>query len=133
MYCVLCFIRKLYMSHVPNLTIKIVLAQGLLYCNGGAIDSEVIYWKIVPGDRTYESPITPHHEDHHDKYLTFEYDAGGWNNVRMGMECLLVIAHATGNRVTGCSVGVPLYCVSWCVCTSGVTILCQPLHSTTWQ
>lgn len=72
--------------------------KGLLFCNGSSIDSEVIYWKIVPGDSTYESPITPHHADHHDKYLTFEYDAGGWNNVRMGMECLLVIAHATGNK-----------------------------------
>ena len=73
--------------------------KGLLTCNGKLTDSEVIYWKQVPGDSTYESPITPHHEDHHDKYLTFEYDAGGWNNVRMGMECLLVIAHATGRTI----------------------------------
>ena len=73
--------------------------KGLLTCNGSLTDSEVIYWKIVPGDNTYESPITPHHGDHHDKYLTFEYDAGGWNNVRMGMECLLVVAHATGRTL----------------------------------
>jgi hypothetical protein len=73
--------------------------KGLLKCNGSLTDSEIIYWKIVPGDSTYESPITPHHEDHHDKYLTFEYDAGGWNNVRMGMECLLVVAHATGRTL----------------------------------
>jgi hypothetical protein len=73
--------------------------KGLLVCNGTAIDSEVIYWKIVPGDASYESPITPHHADHHDKYLTFEYDAGGWNNVRMGMECLLVVAHAMGRTL----------------------------------
>ena len=73
--------------------------KGLLMCNGSRVDSEIIYWKVVPGDRTYESPITPHHADHHDKYLTFEYDAGGWNNVRMGMECLLVIAHATGRTL----------------------------------
>lgn len=50
--------------------------KGLLVCNGTAIDSEVIYWKIVPGDDSYESPITPHHGEHHDRYLTFEYDAG---------------------------------------------------------
>jgi len=73
--------------------------KGLLKCNGSYVDSEIIYWKIVPGDRSYESPITPHHADHHDKYLTFEYDAGGWNNVRMGMECLLVVAHATGRTL----------------------------------
>jgi hypothetical protein len=35
--------------------------RGELICNGKPIDSEVIYWKIVPGDDTYESPITPHH------------------------------------------------------------------------
>jgi hypothetical protein len=57
---------------------------GLLKCNGQYIDSEVIYWKIVPGDDTYESPITPHHGQHHDRYLSYEYDEGGWNNIRMG-------------------------------------------------
>ena len=30
----------------------------------------------VPGDRTYESPITPHHGLHHDRYISFEYDHG---------------------------------------------------------
>jgi hypothetical protein len=45
---------------------------GTLNCFGKKINSEVIYWKIVPGDAEYESPITPHH-DHHDKrFITFE-------------------------------------------------------------
>lgn len=57
---------------------------GVLKCGGKNIDSEVIYWKIVPGDNTYESPITPHHGMHHDRYLSYEYDEGGWNNIRMG-------------------------------------------------
>ena len=62
----------------PKLSVSIpgVLAEperekerkGLLYCNGKQTDSEVIYWKIVPGDSTYESPITPHHGMHHDRY-----------------------------------------------------------------
>eukprot|EP01036_Dinobryon_divergens_P026489 gene26490-35150_t len=73
--------------------------KGLLYCNGKQTDSEVIYWKIVPGDNTYESPITPHHGMHHDRYITFEYDHGGWNNARIGMECLIVVAHATGRTI----------------------------------
>ena len=58
--------------------------MGQLKCGGKYIDSEVIYWKIVPGDSTYESPITPHHGMHHDRYLSYEYDEGGWNNIRMG-------------------------------------------------
>ena len=36
---------------------------------------------------------------HHDRYLTFEYDNGGWNNVRMSLECLIVVAHATGRTL----------------------------------
>jgi hypothetical protein len=53
--------------------------RGLLQCNGKLVDSEVIYWKIVPGDSKFESPITPHHGLHHDRYLSYEYDEGGWN------------------------------------------------------
>jgi hypothetical protein len=41
---------------------------------GKKTDSEIVYWKEVPGDRTYESPITPHHGLHHDRYISFEYD-----------------------------------------------------------
>ena len=52
--------------------------RGSLVCNGASVDSEVIYWKLVPGDSEYESPITPHHDEHHDRYLTFAYDVGGW-------------------------------------------------------
>ncbi len=55
--------------------------RGLLTCNGTQIDSEVIYWRIVPGDNDFESPITVHHGNHDDRYFTFEYDHGGWNNV----------------------------------------------------
>ena len=76
-----------------------VESRGKLVCNGQERDSEVIYWKHVPGDLHYESPITPHHADHHDKYITFEYDNGGWNNVRMSLECIIVIAHAMGRTL----------------------------------
>jgi hypothetical protein len=38
-----------------------VETRGKLICNGKPLDSEVIYWKNVPGDDSYESPITPHH------------------------------------------------------------------------
>jgi hypothetical protein len=73
--------------------------RGKLVCNGKETESEVIYWKRVPGDISYESPITPHHANHHDAYLTFEYDQGGWNNVRMSLECIIVAAHAMGRTL----------------------------------
>ena len=73
--------------------------RGVMICNGKQVDSEVIYWRVVPGDAHYESPITPHHGLHHDRYLSFEYDQGGWNNVRMSLECLIVVAHAMGRTL----------------------------------
>jgi hypothetical protein len=73
--------------------------KGVLTCDGKQINSEVIYWKIVPGDDTYESPITPHHELHHDRYTTYEYDEGGWNNIRMSLECTIVFTHAMGRTL----------------------------------
>eukprot|EP01031_Cornospumella_fuschlensis_P048123 gene48123-58945_t len=63
--------------------------KGTLICKGSPIDSEVIYWRDVPKDKTYESPLTPHHHEHHSKYVTFEYDNGGWNNIRMGVETVI--------------------------------------------
>lgn len=74
-------------------------SKGKLVCNGHEVDSEVIYWRIVPGDASFESSISPHHGQHTDRYLTFEYDQGGWNNIRMGMESLLVVAHAMGRTL----------------------------------
>jgi len=74
-------------------------APGVLMCDGKRLDSEVIYWRRVPGDDGYESPITPHHDEHHDKYITFQYDQGGWNNIRMGMEIVIVVAHAMGRTL----------------------------------
>jgi len=74
-------------------------SKGGLMCNGKPMDSEVIYWREVPGDREFESPITPHHDEHHLKYLTFQYDQGGWNNIRMGMEIVIVCGHAMGRTL----------------------------------
>lgn len=73
--------------------------KGLLMCNGSPRESEVIYWKDISSDRNFESPITPHHGVHHDRYLSFEYDQGGWNNIRMGMEVFIVCAHAMGRTL----------------------------------
>ena len=74
-------------------------ARGDLVCEGRKVDSEIIYWRKVPEDMEYESPITTHHGEHDDRYITYEYDQGGWNNVRMSMECMIVLAHATGRTL----------------------------------
>jgi len=73
--------------------------KGPLKCKGQQLTSEVVYWKIVPGDHDYESSITPHHDNHHTKYITVAYDFAGWNNIRMGLECMIVFAHATGRTL----------------------------------
>jgi len=83
---------------IPN-NGKLKEKKGALMCNGKSVDSEVIYWREVAGDKEFESPISPHHANHEDRYITYEYDQGGWNNVRMSMECLIVLAHATGRTV----------------------------------
>lgn len=77
---------------------------GTLTCNGEEVKSEVIYWRNVPGDITYESPLFPHNHDveldpNEEKFIFFEYDNGGWNNIRMGVESVLVFAHATGRTL----------------------------------
>lgn len=33
------------------------------------------------------------------KYLTFEADRGGWNNIRMSLEIVFIIAAATGRTL----------------------------------
>ena len=61
---------------------------GLLRCRGKIVESEVIYWKRVLGDDTYISPIIPKLDESKrgEKFLSFEYDHGGWNNVRSQLD-----------------------------------------------
>jgi len=56
---------------------------------------DISYWKpSAMKDRKFRSQFgkvgpTP-------KFVTFEPDQGGWNNIRMAMETVMVFAHATG-------------------------------------
>ena len=54
---------------------------------------EMVYWKNLPSDESYVSPF---HDPDQRRYITFEPDGGGWNNIRMSMETVLVMAVATG-------------------------------------
>lgn len=65
--------------------------------HGGPDDesaSEMIFWSDIPTDSNYKSPFYDP-----EKYITFEPDAGGWNNIRMAYETILVLAHATGRTL----------------------------------
>lgn len=65
--------------------------------HGGPADSndaaEMVFWEDIPTDSKYKSPFL---RDDRPQYLTFEPDHGGWNNIRMAMETVLVMAHAMG-------------------------------------
>jgi hypothetical protein len=57
------------------------------------------YWKTERSafDAKYVPPLS--HIGPADKYVTFEPDVGGWNNIRMQMETVLVFAAATGRTL----------------------------------
>ena len=65
------------------------------------MDNLLVYWNEPQGewDRTYVGKFDPPPtDDAPPKYVTFEPDRGGWNNIRMSMETVLVFAYAT-NRI----------------------------------
>jgi hypothetical protein len=48
--------------------------------------AEMVYWEDIPEDSKYVSPF----KRSAPQYMTFEPDGGGWNNIRMAMETVLV-------------------------------------------
>ena len=48
---------------------------------------EMVYWEDIPQDSKH---ISPFKSTKTTRYLTFEPDLGGWNNIRMGMETIMV-------------------------------------------
>ena len=62
---------------------------------------EMVYWQDIPSDTQYQSPFHQINQREQQnggrtKYMTFEPDGGGWNNIRMAMETILGLAVATG-------------------------------------
>ena len=49
---------------------------------------EMVYWKDIPSDSHYVSPFHVK-KGQQKRYMTFEPDGGGWNNIRMAMETVL--------------------------------------------
>lgn len=58
------------------------------------IPSELKYWNENPD--CYTSPAFRNGDK---KYVVFEPDPGGWNNIRMAVETVIVFAHATGRTL----------------------------------
>jgi hypothetical protein len=57
----------------------------------------MVYWSDLPEDAAYTSPFyDPQAEE---RYLTFEPDGGGWNNIRMAAETAVVFALTTGRTL----------------------------------
>jgi len=67
---------------------------------GGPSDeaaAEMVYWSDIPTDSSYVSPFKK--KTTAVQYMTFEPDEGGWNNIRMSMETIVVAAHAMGRTL----------------------------------
>ena len=65
--------------------------------NDSPFAKDMVYWSDIPSDTSYQSAFFDPNAD--EKYLTFEPDGGGWNNIRMAMETVLVMAHAMGRTL----------------------------------
>jgi hypothetical protein len=55
---------------------------------------EMVYWSDIPSDNAHVSPFYDEQ-----KFMTFEPDQGGWNNIRMSMESVLAMAVAMGRTL----------------------------------
>ena len=69
--------------------------------NGASVSDEfatkeMVYWNDIPSDSNFVSPF---YDPSRERYLTFEPDGGGWNNIRMAMETVIVMAHAMGRTL----------------------------------
>lgn len=72
--------------------------RGSLVCGGReSSNSEVIYWKTIPNDLIHESSVGLHNTEQ--RYFAFQFDGAGTNNARLGIEIILVTAHATGRTL----------------------------------
>lgn len=72
-------------------------SRGSIKCDLN-VDS-MAYWNDPQGvtDQEFLSPFR--HNGTDEKYITFTTDKGGWNNIRMSMEIIFVVAAVTGRTL----------------------------------
>jgi len=72
--------------------------RGSIQCDSDADVSSLAYWNDPQGfrDEAFVSPFRVTSSSGKSKYLTFEPDIGGFNNIRMSFENIIVMAAATG-------------------------------------
>ena len=85
-------------------------SRGKIECD---VDVDALaYWNDPQGDRdrSFRSPFAdpPSQTLLDTKYVTFQPDSGGWNNIRMSMENIFIIAAALGRTIVLPS-PMPLY------------------------
>lgn len=69
--------------------------RGHIKCDVNVDD--LAYWNNPQGLRDDE--FVTHFKEPTDRYISFEPDPGGWNNIRMSMEVIFVLAAATGRTL----------------------------------
>jgi hypothetical protein len=71
---------------------------------------QLVYWNDPQGERdnNFKSPFAKPSSFGKTKYITFEPDRGGWNNIRMNLENIFIFAAATG-RTLVLPPAAPLY------------------------
>mmetsp|Transcript_5154 Transcript_5154/g.7699 ORF Transcript_5154/g.7699 Transcript_5154/m.7699 type:complete len:384 (-) Transcript_5154:958-2109(-) len=75
--------------------------RATITCDDPTINANFLaYWNEPQGtqDVEFESPFAVD-QNGEEKYLTFEPDRGGWNNIRMTLEIIFIIALATGRTL----------------------------------
>ena len=78
--------------------------DGILQCGGGRKyrrgDGGVVYWKDWNKETPiWVSPFKAFNTPDAPKYVSFEPDEGGFNNVRMSLEIIIVFALVTGRTL----------------------------------
>jgi len=87
---------------------------GLIGASRGHIECDVdvdmlAYWNSPQGDRdTAFQSLFVGDETKEEKYITFQPDTGGWNNIRIHLEIIFIFAVAT-KRTLVLPPSVPLY------------------------